>query len=198
MKAMLAYGTTEYWKSKGPKELAAELTTVQCTLNEKKNFEAANELQGLIEVAEMAREVIMVNAAVSSWIKKTLDDAIGTVLCQGKEKRRQAIFWTCIQRQIIEKVAEQDKKSSYTKPKTESSSSGAAELPCRNCIQNGLQNQMHTVSECAKRRNICRLECAYCPQKPITKEFPSHWRDDCPVLRRRERTSSSRNSGFFR
>lgn len=198
MKAMLAHGTTEYWKSKGPKDLASELTTVQRSLNEKKNFEAANELQGLVEVAEMTREVIMVNPAASSWIKKALDDAIGTVLCQGREKRGQAIFWACIQRQILEKVAENERKTSNTKTKTESTSSGAAEIPCRNCIKNGLTNQMHTVTECSKRRNPCRLECAFCPQDPNTKEFPCHWRDDCPVLRRRERTSSSRNFGYSR
>lgn len=198
MKAMLAYGSAESWKSKAPKELAAELTTVQRALNEKKQFDAANELQGLVEVAEMAREVVLVNSSASNWIKKALDDAIGTVLCLGKEKRGQAIFWTCIQRQIIEKVAEQDKKATAIKPKSESSSSGAAEIPCRNCIKNGLQNMMHTVTECAKRRNPCRLECAFCPQDPTTKEFPCHWRDECPVLRRRERNNSTRNSGFNR
>lgn len=198
MKAMLAHGTTEFWKSKNPKEIAAELTTVQRNLNEKKNFEAANELQGLVEVAEMAREVIMLNASAASWIKKALDDALATVLCQGKEKRGQAIFWACIQRQMLEKIAEQERRTSAAKAKTESTSSGLAEIPCRNCIKNGLQGQLHTVSECAKRRNPCRLECAFCPQDPNTKEFPCHWRDDCPVLRRRERNNTSRNSGFYR
>lgn len=198
MKAMLAFNSVDSWKSKSPKDLAAELTTVQRNLNEKKLFEAANELQGLIEVAEMAKEVILVNSSASVWLKKALDDAIGTVLCLGKEKRGQAIFWACIQRQMIEKMAEHEKKTTSFKPKSESSSSGASELPCRNCIKNGLQNQLHTVSECAKRKNPCRLECAYCPQDPTTKEFPCHWRDDCPVLRRRERYNANRNNGFNR
>lgn len=197
-KAMLTYGTTEFWKSKGPKDLAHELTTVQRSLNEKQQFEAANELQGLIEVAEMAREVILLNATSATWLKKALDDALGTVLCQGKEKRGQAIFWACIQRQMLERLAEQERRSSSTKPKIESSSSGAAEIPCRNCIKNGLQGQMHTVTECSKRRNPCRLECAYCPQDPVSKDFPCHWRDDCPVLRRRERNNFTRNNGFSR
>lgn len=198
MKAMLSYGTSDYWKSKAPKELAAELTTVQRSLNEKKQFEAASELQGLVEVAEMAREVVLLNSAASGWIKKALDDAIGTVLCLGKEKRGQAIFWQCVQRQLIEKVAEQEKKASIIKPKNESSSSGAAEIPCRNCIKNGLHNQFHTVSECAKRKNPCRIECAFCTQDPSTKEFPCHWRDDCPTLRRRERSNATRNFGYNR
>lgn len=197
MKAMLNHGSADSWKAKAPKELAGELTTVQRSLNEKKEFEAASELQGLVEIAEMAREIVMMNASASTWIKRALDDAIGTVLCLGKEKRGQAIFWACIQRQIVEKVAEQEKKPSITKPKGESSSSGMAEIPCRNCVKNGLYNQMHTVSECARRRNPCRLECAYCPHDAVTKEFPCHWRDDCPAIRRRERASSSRN-GFFR
>lgn len=196
LKAMLSYGTSDYWKSKAPKDLAAELTTVQRSLNEKKQFEAANELQGLVEVAEMAREVVLLNSSASTWIKKALDDAIGTVLCLGKEKRGQAIFWQCVQRQLIEKVAEQGQKTSIVKSKAESSSSGAADIPCRNCIKNGLQNQFHTVTECSKRKNPCRLECAFCVQDPVTKEFPCHWRDDCPVLRRRERSSSTRYSGF--
>lgn len=196
LKAMLNYGTSDYWKSKAPKDLAAELTTVQRSLNEKKQFEAANELQGLVEVAEMAREVVLLNSSASTWIKKALDDAIGTVLCLGKEKRGQAIFWQCVQRQLIEKVAEQGQKTSIVKSKAESSSSGAADIPCRNCIKNGLQNQFHTVTECSKRKNPCRLECAFCVQDPVTKEFPCHWRDDCPVLRRRERSSSTRYSGF--
>lgn len=197
MKAMLNHGNAENWKNKAPKDLAAELTTVQRSLNEKKEFEAASELQGLIEVAEMAKEVVMLNTTTSSWIKRALDDAIGTVLCLGKEKRGQAIFWQCLQRQILEKVAEQDKKPIINKPKIDSSSSGFAEIPCRNCVKNGIYNQMHTVTECSKRRNPCRLECAYCPQDPVTKEFPCHWRDDCPMLRRRERATSSRN-GYFR
>lgn len=197
MKALLAHGTTDFWKSKSPKEIAAELTTVQRSLNEKKCFEAANELQGLVEVAEMAREVIMLNASSATWIKKALDDAMSTVLCQGKEKRGQAIFWACIQRQMLEKMAEHERKAAAVKPKGEASSSGAADLPCRNCVKNGLSNQMHTITECSRRRNPCRLECAFCPQDPSTKEFPCHWRDDCPVLRRRERANASR-SGFYR
>lgn len=197
MKGMLNHGNADYWKNKAPKELASELTTVQRALNEKKEFEAASELQGLVEIADTAREIVMLNANASTWIKRALDDAIGAVLCLGKEKRGQAIFWACIQRQILEKVAEQDKKPSNTKPKSESSSSGMAEIPCRNCVKNGLQNQMHTVSECARRRNPCRLECAFCPQDPVSKEFPCHWRDECPLIRRRERANNLRN-GFYR
>lgn len=146
----------------------------------------------------MAREVVLLNSNASTWIKKALDDAIGTVLCLGKERRGQAIFWQCVQRQLVEKVAEHGQKTSSYKSKNDSSSSGAADIPCRNCIKNGLQNQYHTVTECARRKNPCRLECAFCIQDPITKEFPCHWRDDCPVLRRRERTNSTRNTGFSR
>lgn len=197
MEAMLTFGSPDKWKGKAPRDLASELTTVQRALNEKKEFAAANELQGLVEVAETAREIIMLNPSAASWIKKALDEAIGTVLCQGKEKRGQAILWTCLQRQLIEKVAEHERQGS-TKVKSTSSSSGQAELPCRNCIKNGLQNQMHTVAECAKRRNSCRIECAFCQQDPATKEFPCHWRDNCPTLRKWERESASRNFGFNR
>lgn len=56
--AMLDFGSAERWKAKCPRELVQDLITVQRALNEKKEFVAANELQGFVEVAEVGRDVV--------------------------------------------------------------------------------------------------------------------------------------------
>lgn len=196
--AMLEQVSADRWKLKQPRELAADLMTVQRALNERREFAAANELQGLVEIAEVGREIVIMNPTAISWIGKGLEDAIGAVLCQGRERRGQSIFWECLQRQIIEKFAEQERKSNY-KIKTQTPSNGTVNIPCQNCTKNGLLNVMHSVSECAKRRNPCRLECRLCPPEQGTNAIPCHWRMDCPTLQRQEQKSSSyRTYGFNR
>lgn len=112
---MLAIGSAERWKGKSPRDIAADLMTVQRTLNEKKEFAAANELQGFVEIAEFSPEVAIVNPTAGSWISKGLEDATWAVLCQGKERRGQTILSACLQRELLEKFAEQERKSNKSK-----------------------------------------------------------------------------------
>lgn len=190
--AMLEFGTAERWKAKCPRELVQDLTTVQRALNEKREFTAANELQGFVEVAEVGREVVIINPMAETWINKGLQEATATVLCQGRERRGQAIFWSCLQRQLIDKLAEQEKKL-INKFKS-AKSSGEVAIPCQNCTKNGLFNVMHSIAECAKLKNPCRLECRQCPPEPGTGAIPCHWRQDCPGLRKADQKSSSSRS----
>lgn len=196
--AMLANGSAERWKGKSPKELAADLMTVQRALNERKEFAAANELQGFVEIAEFSREVAIVNPTAGPWIAKGLEDATGAVLCLGRERRGQTILWQSLHRELLEKFAEQERKSSY-KTKGQSANGDRVSIPCQNCTKNGLYNVMHSIAECAKRRNPCRLECRLCPPEQGTYAIPCHWRQDCPTLQRQEqRSSSSRSGGWNR
>lgn len=197
--AMLASGSAERWKGKSPKDLAADLMTVQRALNEKKEFAAATELQGFVEIAEFGREVAIVNPTAGPWITKGLEDATGAVLCLGKERRGQTILWACLQRELLERFAEQERKSGNKSKKQSAGSGSGVNIPCQNCTKNGLYNVMHSISECAKRRNPCRLECRLCPPEPGTYAIPCHWRRDCPSIQRQEQeSSSSRSSGWSR
>lgn len=134
----------------------------------------------------------MVNPAAHAWIKKGLEDAISAVLRRGKNRRGQEMLWGCLNKQLLKKFAETKGKS------TETTKTQKAEYPCPNCIKGRKNNQMHTLIECFKLGNTCNLECRSCPCIPGTNNYPCHWRETCPTLRKREYNSSSRNSGFTR
>lgn len=197
---MLELDTPDAWKKKSIEELAWGLSTAQLQLNEEQSFEAARELQGFIEITEAAREVILVTPTATSWIKKGLEEATGAVLRHGRERKGQALLWTCLQKHLTKKFAEREKeiiqmkgKNTEPPPKT-----NKAEFPCANCVKAGRPNQMHTLAECARFGNTCLLECRNCPIEPGSSEGPCHWREKCPYLRKRERSSGSKTGGAGR
>lgn len=194
--AMLEIGSADFWKNKAVEELPAGLSMGQTMLNETRCFSAAKELQGLIEVAEAAREVVLVAPAAAPWIKKGLEDATGTVLRTGKERKGQGVFWLCLQKHLIKRMADKEKEATSIKGKaSEPAKTSKAEFPCINCFKAGKPNQLHTLVECAKAGNTCWLECHNCPIDIETNSVPLHWRERCPTLRKRDRSSSSRNPG---
>lgn len=197
--AMLDETTAENWKSKQIDDFPSAFATVQRALNEEKEFDAAKEMQGIIEVAEVVREINLVNPTAAPWLKKGMDEAIGVVLRMGKERKGQSIFWGCLAKHLIKRFAEKEKddKAAKTKP-VEPPKEKKAEYPCPNCIKSGKPNMMHTLADCARMGNPCKLECRSCPCEPGTNNYPCHWNSSCPNARKRDRSSSSRNPGYFR
>lgn len=133
---MLELGSADAWKSKSIEELAWGLSTAQLQLNEEQSFEVARELQGFIEITEAAREIILVTPTATSWVKKGLEEATGSVLRHGRERKGQALLWTCLQKHLTKKFAEREKEIIQMKGKpTEPPKQSRAEFPCANCIK---------------------------------------------------------------
>lgn len=197
---MLAQGNAESWRAKTIEELPASLATAQTSLNEARQFEAAKEVQAFIEIAEAAREVILVTPLASSWVKKGLEDAMGTVLRFGKEKKGQPVLWTSLQKFHIKRFADSEKECNIAKTKaaTEPPKAKKAEFPCTNCAKAGKEGIMHTLTECAQAGNACLLECRNCPTEAGTKNAPCHWREFCPMLKKRNRDTAFRSNAGSR
>lgn len=196
---MLELGSAESWKNKTIEDLPGGLSTVQTLLNESRNFDAGKELQGFIEIAEIARETVLVTPAATHWIKKGIDEALGTVLRLGKERKGQPTLWACMTKHHLKRYAENEKEAGVSKPKAlEPPKQKKAEFPCLNCAKAGKPGLMHTLTECARLGNACSLECRNCPAEAGTNNPPCHWREFCPTLRKRERTGASRSSGSSR
>lgn len=197
---MMVQGTAESWKNKTIEELPNALGTVLNSLNESRNFDAAKEFQGFIEIAEIARETVLVTPSATFWLKKGIEEAIGTIFRLGKERKGQPTLWACLEKHHLKRFAENEKEASIPKkikildpPITKK-----AEFPCTNCAKMGKPGLMHTLTECARLGNACGLECRNCPADPTTNNPPCHWREFCPTLRKRDRSGASRSTGSSR
>lgn len=193
--AMLNMHSADKWKSLSIKDMVTDLTTVQNRLNGDKKFKAAEEFHALIEVIEVAREISNVTPTAISWLKKAADDAVGICLRLGRDQRGQPIFWNCLVKQLEDKMAT---KGSGSGSGASSSSNPPVEFSCQNCTKGGHLNQMHSLAECARMKNPCRMECRYCPMDMETNAFPCHWRENCPNYRKRERNYAYKNISYNR
>lgn len=200
MEAMLGECSLEKWKGKSLTDLLEDLATVQTKMNEARQFAAAIEFQGLIEIVEVANRINTTQNASAPWLKKAVDDMLGIALKTGRKRRGQTLLWSGFTKQLLERMAEIERMTAMrNKPATSGSNSPIVEIfPCQNCMKGGLLNQMHTITECSKRGNVCRLECRSCPLDPNTGVAPCHWRAACPNWRKRERSFTYKNFDYKR
>lgn len=186
--AMLRQNTIKEWGNKQIRDIARDLASVQNKLHTEREFPAARELHGLIEMVEVTKEITSVNPSALPWMKKAVDDAIEVALRQGTDQRGQAVFWGCLTKHLADHMADGERQWAQQRRQTTGSTTTTTTslIPCQNCVKNGVQGQFHTLGECAKRKNVCKMECRNCPQDPETHTFPCHWREQCPNLRNKE------------
>lgn len=186
---MLAQNTVKEWKGKQIRDIARDLASVQNKLHMKREFPAARKMHGLIEMVEVAKDITAINPSASPWMKKIVDEAIEVALREGTEQRGQAVFWSCMTKHLADHVddGERQWKIQGNRSYGTNTSTATTQVECPNCVKNGTKGQYHTLGECAKRRNPCKMECRNCPQDNETQQFPCHWREQCPNAQARDR-----------
>lgn len=195
LNAMQKEATDKEWKSKTVRDLASDIRTVMNKLHGQANTDAARELSGLLEVVEAAEGITIARSGSTAWIRKGLEDAVSIVLRLGREHRGHPVLWGCLVKQLLDRVADLESHVEQLQQGRKDKSSSSSGDGCQNCAASGRPFQKHTLGDCFKRGNPCRLPCRFCNLDPSTGAYPMHWRDDCPSYKKRERNYNKDSKG---